>query len=137
MDQNELNLLLSTFMISLLILIWPNTGGNGGRGGDVVLECSATVWDFSSLQHHIVCYLLPHSLHYDCLPTSSTLVACVWGHLCVGFLLCKSFINSSSEMAQNARRGGNGAPKNMIGSRGADKVIFMYQFVLLGFSFYL
>ncbi|XP_022870519.1 probable GTP-binding protein OBGM, mitochondrial [Olea europaea var. sylvestris] len=51
-------------------------GGNGGRGGDVVLECSATVWDFSGLQHHI-----------------------------------------------NARRGGNGAPKNMIGSRGADKVV--------------
>uniref|UniRef100_A0A5B7B8S3 GTP-binding protein OBGM n=1 Tax=Davidia involucrata TaxID=16924 RepID=A0A5B7B8S3_DAVIN len=28
-------------------------GGNGGRGGDVILECSPTVWDFSSLQHHI------------------------------------------------------------------------------------
>lgn len=53
-------------------------GGNGGRGGDVILECSAAVWDFSSLQHHI-----------------------------------------------NARRGGNGAPKNMIGSRGADKVVLV------------
>ncbi|KVI11272.1 GTP1/OBG domain-containing protein [Cynara cardunculus var. scolymus] len=29
-------------------------GGNGGRGGDVILECSSTVWDLSSLQHHIV-----------------------------------------------------------------------------------
>ncbi|KAJ6807733.1 putative GTP-binding protein OBGM, mitochondrial [Iris pallida] len=28
-------------------------GGNGGRGGDVILECSAAVWDFSSLQHHL------------------------------------------------------------------------------------
>nr|XP_043619368.1 probable GTP-binding protein OBGM, mitochondrial [Erigeron canadensis] len=28
-------------------------GGNGGRGGDVILECSPTVWDLSSLQHHI------------------------------------------------------------------------------------
>lgn len=29
-------------------------GGNGGRGGDVILECSPRVWDFSGLQHHIV-----------------------------------------------------------------------------------
>lgn len=29
-------------------------GGNGGRGGDVILECSSAVWDFSGLQHHIV-----------------------------------------------------------------------------------
>ncbi|CAA7389687.1 unnamed protein product [Spirodela intermedia] len=28
-------------------------GGNGGRGGDVVLESSASVWDFSNLQHHL------------------------------------------------------------------------------------
>ncbi|KAL5750239.1 hypothetical protein ACOSP7_024842 [Xanthoceras sorbifolium] len=28
-------------------------GGNGGRGGDVILECSPTVWDFSGLQPHI------------------------------------------------------------------------------------
>lgn len=28
-------------------------GGNGGRGGDVILECSPRLWDFSSLQHHI------------------------------------------------------------------------------------
>ncbi|KAK6156249.1 hypothetical protein DH2020_010497 [Rehmannia glutinosa] len=53
-------------------------GGNGGRGGDVILECSAAVWDFSSLQHHI-----------------------------------------------NAKRGGHGAPKNMIGSRGADKAVLV------------
>lgn len=30
-------------------------GGNGGRGGDVILECSPAVWDFSCLQHHVVC----------------------------------------------------------------------------------
>ena len=29
-------------------------GGNGGRGGDVILECSPAVWDFSGLQHHVV-----------------------------------------------------------------------------------
>ncbi|XP_071719671.1 probable GTP-binding protein OBGM, mitochondrial [Rutidosis leptorrhynchoides] len=51
-------------------------GGNGGRGGDVILECSQTVWDLSSLQHHI-----------------------------------------------NAKRGGHGASKNKIGSRGDDKVV--------------
>ncbi|KAK3126403.1 hypothetical protein QOZ80_7AG0556040 [Eleusine coracana subsp. coracana] len=27
-------------------------GGSGGRGGDVILECSNSVWDFSGLQHH-------------------------------------------------------------------------------------
>lgn len=32
-----------------------NVGGNGGRGGDVILECSPRVWDFSGLQHHLVC----------------------------------------------------------------------------------
>lgn len=51
-------------------------GGNGGRGGDVILECSPTMWDLSALQHHI-----------------------------------------------NAKRGGNGSSKNMIGTRGVDKVI--------------
>ncbi|XP_073151188.1 probable GTP-binding protein OBGM, mitochondrial isoform X2 [Henckelia pumila] len=51
-------------------------GGNGGRGGDVILECSAAVWDFSGLQHHI-----------------------------------------------NAKRGGHGASKNMIGCRGSDKIV--------------
>ncbi|KAL6195589.1 hypothetical protein ACLB2K_031207 [Fragaria x ananassa] len=29
-------------------------GGNGGRGGDVILECSTTVWDFSGLQPHLI-----------------------------------------------------------------------------------
>ncbi|KAG8372314.1 hypothetical protein BUALT_Bualt12G0053300 [Buddleja alternifolia] len=53
-------------------------GGNGGRGGDVILECSSAVWDFSSVQHH-----------------------------------------------NNAKRGGHGAPKNMIGSRGADKIVLV------------
>lgn len=28
-------------------------GGSGGRGGDVILECSSAVWDFSNLQHHL------------------------------------------------------------------------------------
>ncbi|KAG8090347.1 hypothetical protein GUJ93_ZPchr0011g27069 [Zizania palustris] len=28
-------------------------GGNGGRGGDVILECSLSIWDFSGLQHHM------------------------------------------------------------------------------------
>ncbi|CAI0454182.1 unnamed protein product [Linum tenue] len=51
-------------------------GGNGGRGGDVILECSPAVWDFSGLQHHV-----------------------------------------------NAARGGHGASKNMIGTRGDDKVV--------------
>ncbi|KAJ8531180.1 hypothetical protein K7X08_026614 [Anisodus acutangulus] len=51
-------------------------GGNGGRGDDMILECSPTMWDLSASQHHI-----------------------------------------------NAKRGANGSSKNMIGSRGADKVI--------------
>lgn len=53
-------------------------GGNGGRGGDVILESSSKLWDFSNLQHHI-----------------------------------------------NARRGGHGASKNMIGTRGEDKVVLV------------
>jgi len=32
-----------------------NVGGNGGRGGDVILECSPRVWDFSGLKRHLVC----------------------------------------------------------------------------------
>lgn len=44
-------------MIVLLVLsvFGTNVGGNGGKGGDVILECSPTVWDFSGLQHHVVC----------------------------------------------------------------------------------
>lgn len=53
-------------------------GGNGGKGGDVILECSPTIWDFSGLQHHVA-----------------------------------------------ANRGGHGGSKNMIGTRGDDKVIFV------------
>ncbi|KAB1226014.1 putative GTP-binding protein OBGM, mitochondrial [Morella rubra] len=53
-------------------------GGNGGRGGDVILECSPTVWDFSCLQHHI-----------------------------------------------SADRGGHGTSKDMIGTRGDDKVVYV------------
>ncbi|RLN30062.1 putative GTP-binding protein OBGM, mitochondrial [Panicum miliaceum] len=29
-------------------------GGNGGKGGDVILECSWSIWDFSGLQHHMI-----------------------------------------------------------------------------------
>ncbi|KAK7406348.1 hypothetical protein VNO78_07972 [Psophocarpus tetragonolobus] len=29
-------------------------GGNGGRGGNVILECSPRVWDFSGLQRHLI-----------------------------------------------------------------------------------
>ncbi|KAK8969352.1 hypothetical protein KSP40_PGU020129 [Platanthera guangdongensis] len=50
-------------------------GGNGGKGGDVYLESSAALWDFSNLQHHL-----------------------------------------------NAKKGGNGISKHMIGTRGSDKV---------------
>lgn len=53
-------------------------GGNGGRGGDVILECSPTVWDFSGLQHHVA-----------------------------------------------ANKGGQGASKNMIGTRGENKVVYV------------
>ncbi|KAL9235306.1 hypothetical protein vseg_010074 [Gypsophila vaccaria] len=28
-------------------------GGNGGRGGDVILKCTSAVWDFRGLRHHI------------------------------------------------------------------------------------
>ncbi|CAN6445423.1 unnamed protein product [Victoria cruziana] len=28
-------------------------GGNGGKGGNVILECSASVWDLSNLRHHL------------------------------------------------------------------------------------
>eukprot|EP00249_Psilotum_nudum_P004152 c17695_g1_i2 orf=344-781(-) len=51
-------------------------GGNGGRGGDTILECSPRVWDFSHLQHHA-----------------------------------------------NAKKGGKGSSKRMVGSRGADKLV--------------
>ncbi|XP_015874098.3 probable GTP-binding protein OBGM, mitochondrial isoform X1 [Ziziphus jujuba] len=56
--------------------VFSTIGGNGGRGGDVILECSPTVWDFSGLQHHCT-----------------------------------------------ANRGGHGASKDKIGTRGADKVV--------------
>lgn len=34
-----------------------SSGGNGGRGGDVILECTHAVWDFSGLQPHVVSLL--------------------------------------------------------------------------------
>lgn len=39
-----------------MFLAYKHAGGNGGRGGDVILECSRSIWDFSSLQHHMVCF---------------------------------------------------------------------------------
>lgn len=39
------------------LLFGLDAGGNGGRGGDVILECSPTMWDLSALQHHIVSFL--------------------------------------------------------------------------------
>ncbi|KAF8030881.1 hypothetical protein BT93_D0161 [Corymbia citriodora subsp. variegata] len=53
-------------------------GGNGGRGGDVILECSRAIWDFRSVQHHA-----------------------------------------------HGGRGGQGSSKNMIGTRGKDKVVYV------------
>ncbi|GAY38099.1 hypothetical protein CUMW_034140 [Citrus unshiu] len=83
-------------------------GGNGGRGGDVILECSPSVWDFRSLQHHLVCY----------------------SHLFVivnNKLACQSSIEviDSYAVLQRAGKGGHGAPKNMIGTCGEDKVVLV------------
>jgi hypothetical protein len=39
-----------------------NAGGNGGKGGDVILECSRSIWDFSGLQHHMVCLQKYHMI---------------------------------------------------------------------------
>lgn len=55
--ENLLFLLIYIYIFQNLIF-HVNTGGNGGRGGDVILECSASIWDFSGLQHHVVCYWL-------------------------------------------------------------------------------
>ena len=43
------------FSIVSLLSRGTISGGNGGKGGDVILECSPAVWDFSGLQHHLVC----------------------------------------------------------------------------------
>lgn len=47
---------LHQFLPEASLPVWFrfNAGGNGGRGGDVVLESSASVWDLSNLQHHLV-----------------------------------------------------------------------------------
>lgn len=50
--------LLSNYITSEILIFHVNAGGNGGRGGDVILECSPAIWDFSCLQHHVVCYWL-------------------------------------------------------------------------------
>lgn len=88
-------------------VVLTNVGGNGGRGGDVILECAPSVWDFRSLQHHLVCY----------------------SHLFVivnNKLACQSSIEviDSYAVLQRAGKGGHGAPKNMIGTCGEDKVLF-------------
>ena len=41
-------------LLLLLCIFGTNVGGNGGKGGDVILECSPTIWDLSGLQHHVV-----------------------------------------------------------------------------------
>jgi len=41
-------------VLCLCNVIELSLGGNGGRGGDVILECTHAVWDFSGLQPHIV-----------------------------------------------------------------------------------
>lgn len=48
--------LFNLLLLLLLMFIGLNVGGNGGRGGDVILECSTAIWDFSGLQNHVVCY---------------------------------------------------------------------------------
>lgn len=40
--------------------------------------------------------------------------------------LLKMFVLIILTLSQNAKRAGHGAPKNMIGSRGADKVAFKF-----------
>ncbi|KAH9327240.1 hypothetical protein KI387_007418, partial [Taxus chinensis] len=37
-------------------------GGSGGKGGDVILESSAVVWDLSNLQHHLNAKKAGHGL---------------------------------------------------------------------------
>ena len=93
--------------IASLIILRSYVGGNGGRGGDVILECSPAVWDFSSVQHHIVCYFLPS---------------------CWIFFLDQCIDSNSYFVKQNGKRGGHGASKNQIGSRGADKVMIHDSF---------
>ncbi|GMH12283.1 hypothetical protein Nepgr_014124 [Nepenthes gracilis] len=43
------------FIVTSMIAVAGQMVENGGRrGGGVILQCTAAVWDFSSLQHHIV-----------------------------------------------------------------------------------
>lgn len=96
-------------LLPFLSVFGTNKGGSGGRGGDVILECSPTVWDFSGLQHHIVC--------------NSTFVI-VWQNIS---LVINEKIDRNG-LLQTAKRGGPGASKNMIGTRGEDKVLFQICF---------
>ncbi|GFZ18015.1 GTP-binding protein Obg/CgtA [Actinidia rufa] len=66
-------------------------GGNGGRGGDVILECSPAVWDFSSVQHHIGQSLLC----YFALDTAFGLL--IYGGICGGEV--PSLVETSSSAA--------------------------------------
>lgn len=40
-----------------------NVGGGGGIGGDVILECSRRVWDFSGLKRHLVCTYIFYQIY--------------------------------------------------------------------------
>lgn len=84
-----------------------NVGGNGGRGGDVILECSPSVWDFSGLQNHVVCdfFLFLFFLNN---------IVARWSDI---------ELRDTYGLPQKAGRGGHGTAKNMIGTRGDDKVI--------------
>jgi hypothetical protein len=55
-------------------MTFKSTGGNGGKGGDVILECSRSIWDFSGLQHHMVC-LQKHHMHLLELDMVAALIA--------------------------------------------------------------
>lgn len=50
--------------LKMVFLFYLHVGANGGRGGDVILECSPRLWDFSSLKHHIVVYSSCFSFNY-------------------------------------------------------------------------
>jgi hypothetical protein len=49
--------------VELIAMCLFNVGGSGGVGGDVILECSRTVWDFSGLQRHLVCTYIFYQIY--------------------------------------------------------------------------
>jgi len=50
-------------VVELIAMCLFNVGGSGGVGGDVILECSRRVWDFSGLQRHLVCTYIFYQKH--------------------------------------------------------------------------